>query len=104
MKPSELLKKAKAKIEQGWCQHYSAMTKELLPAPPSCDVAVKWCSLGAINAVAQSWEEELFARRYLNGVVPGGAIAVFNDNPFTTKKDVIAKFDEAIKFAEKGGD
>lgn len=104
MKTSEVLKRAKAKIEQGWCQRYPAVSKESHHVPAESKDAVKWCALGAIDAVSFTFRQHDRARRYLDRVTEDGAIFVFNDRPGTTQQDVIAKFDQAIKLAEEAGD
>jgi hypothetical protein len=100
MKPSEILKAAKAKIAtpdawtQGelardsageWCGYYDPDAK--------C-----FCSLGALLISARS-PALTEAIKYLEKVIPAYTVLEFNDTH--THAEVMAKWDEAIALAEK---
>jgi hypothetical protein len=98
MKTSEVLKAAKAKLEQGFTQGEYARDALGCGTTAASSEAVCWCSLGAIDAVADMLSPEGDrAVDALSGRMDGW-IPSFNDTH--TKEEVLAKFDEAIALAE----
>ena len=91
MKPSEVLREAKAKLtSETWGKgHYRQRPGKL-------------CTSEAIMAVAENWESWSAAR---NSLVPytGKVIPAWNDAPERTLAEVHAAFDTAIALAEAEG-
>lgn len=95
MKSSDILKKAKKLVAQGWTKgdaHRFGFGR------------CAYCSIGAIQAVGGiAWEGER-ARRYLGTVVNKPYVSDWNDRPERTHEQVLAAFDKAIVLAKKSHD
>ena len=85
--------RARALIEQGWCQHRSRC---------SIEGNVQHCMLGALDSVAHGLTEREGAKSALLSVIPAqalypfGSITAWNDAFGRTKSEVLDKYDEAI--------
>ena len=115
MKPSELLKAAKAVIadKAKWVQGDFAVDKYGDHVMGHDPTACKFCSVGAIQKVmgrinTKKEPEKLqlakFARLYLDKAIPvsfDDGIAVFNDS--FNHREVMLLWDKAITLAEKDG-
>lgn len=95
MKTSTHLRKARALVNKGWCKGYMHKVVD----DKDC-----YCMFGAMDAVNYKNISPLL--KYIMPIVKHyhGPVYVltpisFNDHPKTTKKDVLAVFDLAIKKA-----
>lgn len=103
MTVADVLRAARKKIEQGWCQHvYAKDDKGLSVDLLSADTACQWCASGAIhlvgdgNAIAKG-----HAFRILKQTVGSiRSVPRWNDDPHRTQAEVLAAFDKAIELAE----
>ena len=87
------LLKARALIEEGWVQHKECSTVEGRKS---------YCIYGGIAKAAKDGILFTACERALLAHLPSGypanykGITAFNDNPYTTKADVLALFDKAL--------
>jgi hypothetical protein len=97
MTPVEVLRAARAKIEQGWTQHAFARNG-IEPVPSRSVTATCWCAIGAITAAngSSSSSSEVFLER----AVGTDDVPAWNDAPGRTQAEVLAAFDRAIALAE----
>lgn len=96
MTPLEVLRAARAKIEQGWTQH--APGRDANGDPVDIKRATCWCAIGACYAASpleQLPADEAVAM--LSSVVPNGLISIFNDAPGRTQAEVLEVFDRAVE-------
>ena len=105
------LKKAKQRIEGGWCQNHCALDKHGDPVIPASKDAVRFCIVGSARATELDFEEsERFLLReeayaYLCLGLPDhwrNQLPRWNDFDIRTKEEVLALFDKAIKMVEDG--
>ena len=93
----EVLKAARAKIEQGWCQGSyarNAMNEKVLYR--SVD-ACRWCAMGAIVSLGGvDWITAADVIKQANAIE---VIPKWNDAPNRTQAEVLAAFDKAIELA-----
>lgn len=104
MKPLTLLKRAKKRIEKGWCQREYAVGAAGVPCGPRNPAAVSWCAVGALEACTQDWLAIDTCRELLEESLLKGAtqyLQIFNDRPGITKEDVINLYNRAIKKADE---
>ena len=96
----EVLKDARAKVQTGWTQGPYAVDRHGQAVYPKTHTACKWCSWGALIAVAhpgkgEAWaakgelELELLGTRF-------GHLVDFNESMFTTKDNVLKLFNTTI--------
>lgn len=102
------LKKAKALIQQGWCQGAYARSSSGLEVFSDKD-AVSYCVSGAIRSVVRHTEYDKFLlERALNLALPlldrKRGLVNWNDSSVRTKEQVLCLFDKAIKLLEKKGE
>lgn len=99
-KTSELLRAAKAKIEDPnrWTKGEYARDERGKPVNIASQEAVCWCVLGATGWSGNVADKML--ERALFGMSAHCDIDVFNDASETTHADVMALFDRAIAMAE----
>lgn len=99
MKPSEILRKAKALIDtpEKWTQGFFALDINGKPVSENEFYACKFCSVGAILRTERVLTNRIPAYDYL-GKTMGTYIDKFNDTH--THAEVMAKWDEAIALAE----
>lgn len=108
----EILRAARAKVEQGWTQGARAATDGREEVSPLSPFATCFCSLGAIDAVCRldfAFMVDEYARNAYaqlrraacgdEGTWPGG-LSNWNDTPGRTKAEVLDAFDRAIAAAE----
>lgn len=102
----EVLRGARAKIAQGWCQGTAA--RDANGVTSSCFMelgACSWCAIGAIYGAAPVDElGEASADAAIAALVthvPGNAIAPWNDSPSRTQAEVLELFDRAIATEER---
>lgn len=109
MKASDILFDAKQRIERGWCQGEYAMTADGLPVWAENPTAVCWCLRGAMIAAGGNFgfppraAFQSGAWDFLMQALPEPNEMCWNDNPTTTKADVIAVLDEAYTKAIEDG-
>lgn len=96
MKPSELLKAGRARIEAGWCQH---VPEEIT------DDGWKYCAIGALSPAYEmrpDYQTLQLAWMFLDKATPGKAsIVIYNDKWWRRKKQILAVYDRAIAMAER---
>jgi hypothetical protein len=101
MKPSEILRAARAKIAtpERWTKGQFARDATGYWVSYDNSDAVGWCAEGAVYAVLLGHvkADDLFV--FLDRA-SGGNTPFFNDAPSTTHADVMAMFDRAIALAE----
>ena len=94
-----LLWRARAKIEQGWCQGASAQTSEGKPTMAgSCD-ASRWCMSGALEAATRVLDSDEAAKRAhaaLRWSIQRNNLEVWNDVEGRTRADVLNAYNRAI--------
>lgn len=102
----DLLILARAFVEAGWVQGYCFADAE--GAGVAQDNAERFCMVGAYEAarcelrgrgVPTAWRTGL---RVLQSMSPCASLPYFNDDPATTKADVLALFDAACERVGKG--
>lgn len=94
-----VLRDAKAKIEQGWCQRALARDASGDWVHARGPEAVQWCALGALQAVTNSLlQEEIPAWKLLTSLTPGHSISLYNNTH--SKEEVLSLFDKAIATLE----
>lgn len=104
MKASDILFNAKQRIERGWCQGEYALDSFGLPVLAASANAVCWCLLGAMIAAGEArYTFHRGAWDFLMQALPEPNEMCWNDNPTTTKADVIAVLDEAYTKAIEDG-
>jgi hypothetical protein len=95
--PADLLRAARDRVAQGWCQRAYAMD----PAGHNCGErdpsAVSWCLVGALWA-SHADGDVLDALNFLRGAC-GLALSAWNDVPGRTQADVLAAIDLALAAA-----
>ncbi len=96
MKQVAILKKARAKIEKGWCQDYLATTDKGTPVSEKSRRAAKWCVLGAVGAVTKSSREAFRCQQLLREVAGVDFLSTWNNAPGRTQEQVIRLYDKAI--------
>src|SRR4051812_5683885 len=85
MSTLEVLMKARAEVEKGWCKF------ALEDRNGNC------CALGALVRTGEEWPRGARVLGELLDPTPScGSIATFNNAPETTKADVVALYDRAI--------
>ncbi len=85
----EILQEARGFIEKGWIKGVSY------------DGEGNYCAVGALDKACTgkdvTYHDYINLRLKLDSLVEVGIITDFNDNPKTTKEDVLAVFDKAIE-------
>lgn len=98
---ADVLRRMKALLLKGWTQKTSARGRSGRPVYSLGPFAVSFCLLGAevraVNEVARGRNDLSDRVERLIAECIGGGIALFNDSPATTKKDVLDVVDCAIK-------
>ena len=97
---ADLLRCAKRLIVKGWSKGSYARTKKGTVCDLQSRSAAKFCMSGALTRCGTYSPLHWPARDIMNRVVKRG-MPSFNDAPSTTKSMALAKFDEAIRLAEK---
>lgn len=101
----ETLQAARSLIAKGWIKGDAACTIDGTPVVPWDDNAVAFCTAGALVAVDRTsgfsgvygTYVRPYARQALTEALNGKLeLTDFNDDPETTKKDVLALYDRAI--------
>jgi hypothetical protein len=101
---TELLIRARAFIERGWCQHVGARDVAGSFVSATDQRAVAWCMYGALMAAGMPFNEadprpyEHPAAQHLRAAIDDEDICVFN-NAQETIEPVLAAFDRAIRSA-----
>jgi hypothetical protein len=92
----EILKAARAKIEQGWTQ--KALARDAY-GDPARGNGCSWCAEGALVAVTGGRSK---AFGYLRESLPDGFndTAIYNDAPGRTQQEILDLYDAAIARAE----
>lgn len=93
----EVLRKAKTFIEKGWCKNYLALDSKGNEVLATSSDAVKWCAIGALEAVTRDNTEAWVALdRALPQNRPTGGVIGYN-NAARSKHQVLRLFDRAIE-------
>lgn len=116
MNTLERLKGAKARIEKGWTKGDFAKDKDGWSVSAVDETATCFCTIGALRAEFGHEKVRQVGYRKVKRLIQkyaeatevgqeleyeyGFSIAGFNDHPRTTKEDVLAVFDAAIKELE----
>jgi hypothetical protein len=95
----EVLKRAKERIERGWCRGQFAVNAHNEPVSELSQEACRWCTSGAFYAVCNDMDERNMARDVFRKVIDDENITRWNDSPGRTKREVLAAFDKAIALA-----
>ncbi|HEX7355286.1 MAG TPA: hypothetical protein VF288_10690 [Mycobacteriales bacterium] len=95
---------ARALVERGWCRGYAAVTAEGVDCDPRDPRAVRWTAIGALPVADRSpdrseWMECVTFLRRGARLSPTADFGAWNNDPRTTRPDVLAAFDGAIKAA-----
>lgn len=106
MSTLDVLVRARALVERGWCTGVEARDEH----GNQCDEsdspsAVSWCMIGAVYRGARKEDDIALARkaaRCLTATV-GGLLDQWNDAPGRTQSEVLAAFDRAIEAARPAG-
>jgi hypothetical protein len=104
MKPSEILRAARKKIEKPecWTKDRAARRIDGKGTYEQDPRAVCWCMTGATAAVDLD-DAGCSADTYLVMAVGEQFVPDWNDDPSRTHAEVLAAFDRAIELAEKEG-
>ena len=99
MKPSQILRKAKALIDspEKWLKGSYAADEHGNALQIDNQIACKFCSVGALQKICDDANVYFGAMFYL-GRETSNNVAIFNDTH--THAEVMAKWDEAIALAE----
>jgi hypothetical protein len=99
MTAREILEGAKALLkEHGWCKHNLSNSEGKHCAVGAMFLVATGSAGGPITERHQNYRTLMLARNTLANAVPGDCGTIgFNDNPETTKKDVLALFDKALR-------
>lgn len=92
-----ILRAAREKIKEGWCQNGMAKDGDGNPADPTDSSAVSWCAYGAIAAVDNGAN---FGADFALRNAVGASVVRWNDNVLRTKDEVLSMFDKAIRIAK----
>lgn len=106
MKPSEVLRRARARIEkpENWCQKYYAVNEQGMAVAPESKEACSWCSEGALLTIAgMSFNERRRTLLYLDAVTGLSTLGAGHFNDTHTHAEVLDLFDRAIALAESEG-
>ncbi|HZT90336.1 MAG TPA: hypothetical protein VFA12_20515 [Stellaceae bacterium] len=108
----EVLREARAKLAEGWCQNYACIKLrrwQLLPFPRRM-TSYRYCLVGAVLAIKSVQPREGFALwRFLQatgitvppGEIPTPYLTAWNDQPGRTQAEVVDLCDKAIALAEE---
>lgn len=105
MKPSEVLRKARALIEkpERWTKGWFSRDADGAEVSSSNQEAVCWCSVGAIwHAVGNDYQGLYAARAFLAEAIDDDDVTKWNDR--STHEAVVAAFDRAIALAEESAE
>lgn len=105
MSPAEVLRAARAKIEDPsrWLKGRYACDDGGFTIFEHSVYATSWCAVGAVGAIVSPTSPEWWeATAYLRGQVSSRfcSVQLFNDHEKTTHADVMRVFDRAIEQAE----
>jgi hypothetical protein len=101
-----VLVRAKARIQRGWCQRTYARDAKGVAVFPESEQAVEWCLSGSIDADRRSSahsQNVAFdflgeALKQKKGVFP----TTFNDSVRRKKEDIVKLLSKAIQIGKKG--
>lgn len=99
MNPAQFLELTKEVVQKGWTKNYFARNADQDPVPITHPYATCFCLVGALRRVSnvRMVEIPIEAQLALQRVVGRQSIPDFNDDPETTKEDVINAIEEAIR-------
>lgn len=117
VKPSDILKAARAKLALGWCQGSMVRDASGKPIDLYSEDGCKFCMLGAIATSLkeilkrppsgsddyQPYDAARNAFIQANSVEGVGAMLSYNDYPGRTQEEMLAATDKAIAYAESRG-
>lgn len=98
----QVLQEARRFIAQGWTQGTFARDGDGAVVNRMSKDARCWCTIGAMLNAADGMPGGHFvykdAMSKLGSAIPrGGSVTLWNDDPMTTREDVLLAFDLAIK-------
>ncbi len=104
MKPSEILRGARKKIERpsAWARGNWARSADGFPVTTNDALATAWCTWGALNAACNGGDPTM-AAGFLMQVAGARNLEQWSDAPERTHAEVLAAFDRAIGLAESLG-
>jgi hypothetical protein len=98
-----VLKKVRAKIEEGWCQGTVGQTLEGYGVDADNPRAVRWCLRGAISLVGGDENSDaLQILREAAGQRGFSGVMDFNDSRHTRQETVLDLLDQTIEKVMKG--
>ena len=97
---AQVLERAAARCERGWCRGVDALDKAGQSVPPESMSATRWCVYGAVhcdtNDSARFMALDFFASHIR------ALISHWNDAPERTQQEVVAALREAARRAREG--
>jgi hypothetical protein len=103
----EILRVARAKVAQGWCQDALAIDGGGNPVAADDPTAVAWCAAGALLTLHLPYTMGESARIYLHRAVPfwwalfhQRCFGDYNEAPGRKQSHILALYDRAIRMAE----
>lgn len=107
--PVEVLQKARALLEKGWCQGVAARTDKGTSVSPRNRHATSFCVYGSLCCAG--YEENMDLHAAIDDIMFGRlevySFGAWNDAPGRTQEEVLTLMDRAIDLArqkEAGGD
>lgn len=101
MTPLNILKRARTKISDGWCQSAYARNRLGHSVAERGGSATAFCAVGALWAISSNIDEVDAACLLLNSVIgEHNSLSAWNDALSRTQADVLAAYDKAIAKAE----
>lgn len=92
----DLLRKARALIEQGWSQGCGAKDANGFPVSTSSQEATSYCAIGALEAAGDLSFGHWRALEALRAGLPEASITGWNDARDRTKEEVLDLYDRVI--------
>lgn len=100
----EILQRAKARIERGWCKQILAKDQDGANVEAKSLEACTWCLEGALEAEGvEAYNETIPLNIFLRNLLgTDRSLYQWNDDPRRTKQEVLALLDRGIaKLAEE---
>lgn len=111
MATRDVLRAAKAFVEQGWTQGVSARDAKGYPVGATYDGATQFCVVGALERATMGdplgYRRACDAKMYMRIAleerthIDSPSVSNYNDKANRTKEEILSLFDEAILIAEK---
>lgn len=103
LKPSQILRAAKAKIEnpENWIQGSAAIDRDGMNCDPDSLAAVAWCSLGAFYSIRSTSYKDAGYSFLERSISKSGVPGVANFNDTHSHAEVMSLWDKAISLSER---